>query len=139
MSKQEVYGAQSEYEAALAAYEAYRTEHKDIIDDHDHLAVALGEALERYKSTLRENHTLTGRNVGGFSVSVPRTYDVDKLKKLMGDAAEPYIKITEAVDSKAFETGVKEAKIPRSVADEVVGSGTPRITGGPKPPSIYQR
>lgn len=139
MSKQEVYGAQSEYEAALATYEAYRTEHKDIIDDHDHLAVALNEALERYKSAIRENHSIMGKTLGGFTVSVPRVYDVEKLKKLMGDEAMPYIKTTETIDSKAFEAGVKAAKIPHTVVDEVVGQGTPRITGGPKPPSIYQR
>lgn len=139
MSKQEVFGAQSAYETALAAYEAHRTQNKDVIEDHDHLAVQLSEALETLKNALRENQPHFGKAFGGFSISVPRVYNVEKLKQLMGDDAVPYIKTTESVDSKAFEEGVKAEKIPQDVVDKVVEQGTPRISGGPKPPTIYQR
>lgn len=139
MSKQEVFGAQSAYEAALAAYEAHRAHNKDIIEEHDHLAVQLAESLEALKSALRENHQHFGSAFSGFTISVPRTYDVEVLKKLMGDDAEPYIKTVESVDTKAFKEGVKQNRIPKNVEDKVVGEDTPRIIGGPKPPSIYQR
>lgn len=139
MSKQDVYAAQSAYESALATYEAFREEHKDVIDDHDHLAVLLAESLDAYKNTLRENHALFGKKVGAFTVTVPKTYDVEVLRKRLGKGADPYLKVSYSVDSKLFEDAVEKGRVARDVADDVVGSGTPRVSGGPKAPSIYQR
>lgn len=139
MSKQDVIAAQSAYDAALATYEAFRKEHMDIIEEHDHLAVLLGEAIEALKNALRENHTLVGKNFGSFKVSVPREYDAEVLKKLLGSQADDYLKVKYMVDSRAFEDAVAKGRITRTVADQVVTTGSPRITGGPKAPSIFER
>lgn len=139
MSKQEVFAAQASYEASLAAYEAHRHENKDIIEEHDHLAVALGEALEELKSKLRENYQLFGSQFGSFSISVPRKYSYEKLKQLLGDSAEPYTVTRYTVNADAFNEAVKNGIIKPEVADEVIGKDSPRISGGPKPPSIFQR
>lgn len=140
MSKQEVFAAQAAFDSALATYEAFRAQHSDIIEEHDHLALALGESLELLKTALRNNHTLVGKQFASFTISVPKKYDYEALKAAIGsDAAEKYAKITYAVDSKAFEEAVKDARIPQDVVDEVVRTDTPRISGGPKPPTIFQR
>lgn len=139
MSKQEVFAAQAAFDSALATYEAFRASHSDLIEEHDHIALALGESLEMLKTALRDNHTLVGKQFGSFTISVPKKYDYEALKAALGAAAEAYAKVSYAVDSKAFEEAVKAAKIPQDVVDEVVRTDTPRISGGPKPPSIFQR
>lgn len=139
MSKQEVFAAQAAFDSALATYEAFRATHSDLIEEHDHIALALGESLEMLKTALRDNHTLVGKQFGSFTISVPKKYNYEALKAALGAAAETYAKISYAVDSKAFEEAVKAAKIPQDVVDEVVRTDTPRISGGPKPPSIFQR
>lgn len=139
MSKQEVFAAQAAFDSALATYEAFRAKNSDLIEEHEHLALALGEALELLKTALRDNHTLVGKQFGSFTISVPKKYDYEALKAALGAGAEPYTKVSYAVDSKAFEEGVKAARIPQDVVDEVVRTDTPRISGGPKPPSIFQR
>ncbi len=139
MSKQEVFAAQAAFEGSLATYEAFRADNVELIEQHEHLALALNEALEVLKTALRDNNTLVGKQFGGFSISVPREYDYDALKAALGDEAAAYTKTTYSVDSKAFEEAVKAAIIPQEVAAAVVGKGTPRVSGGPKPPSIFQR
>lgn len=139
MSKQSVYAAQAAFDSALATYEAFRATHSDIIEEHDHLALALSESLEMLKAELRENHTLVGKQFGSFTISVPKKYDYDALKAALGDDAEDYAKVAYSVDSKKFEEGVKAGRIPNDVVDEVVRNDTPRISGGPKPPAIFQR
>lgn len=139
MSKQEVYGAQSAYDMALATYEAFRLENKDVIEEHDHLAVALTESLEQLKTTLRENQPHFGKSFAGFTISTPKKYDVEKLKSELGDESKPYIKTKESVDSDAFEKAYKDAHVTQDTYDAVVSTDTPRISGGPKPPSIFQR
>ncbi len=139
MSKQAVYAAQSAYESALATYEAFRETHRDIIEEHDHLAVMLAESLEAYKNELRENYKLVGKTAGPFKVSVPKIYDVEALKAHLGAKASGYLKVSESVDSKLFEDAINKGRIDRKVAEDVIGDGTPRITGGPKAPTIYQR
>ncbi len=139
MSKQDVYAAQSAFDSALATYEAFREENKDVIEEHDHLAVMLHESTEALKNALRENHELVGKQVGSFKVSVPRSYDAEVLRKLLGKSADPYLDVKYSVDSKAFDSAVESGKIDRSVADQVIGNGTPRISGGPKAPTIFQR
>jgi len=139
MSKQEVYGAQSAYDMALAAYEAFRLQNKDVIEEHDHLAVALAESLEQLKSALRENQKHFGKSFAGFTITTPKKYDVEALKRELGVEAKPYLKTKETVDSETFEKAFKDAHISQDVYDAVVGTDTPRISGGPKPPSIFQR
>lgn len=139
MSKQEVYGAQSQYDMALATYEAFRLQHKDVIEEHDHLAVQLAEALEYLKTQMRENQKHIGKSFAGFTLVVPKKYDVNALKKELGDEAEAYIKKKESVDSETFEKAFKAAQITQSTYDAVVGDDSPRVMGGPKPPSIFQR
>lgn len=139
MSKQEVFAAQAAFESAQATYEAFRADHVDIIEEHEHLALAFGEALELFKETLRNNTEFVGKQFGSFNISVPRQYDYEALKSAIGDDAEKYANVTYKVNSKAFEEAVKAEIIPQEVVDEVVGKGSPRITGGPTPPTIYQR
>lgn len=139
MSKQDVYAAQAAYDSALATYEAFRKEHADVIEEHDHLAVLLHEATEAVKHALRENHELVGKQLGPFKITVPRRYDADVLRKLLGKKADPFLIVKYGVDSKAFDAAVDSGKIERSIADQVVGTDTPRVSGGPKAPSIFQR
>lgn len=140
MSKQDVFAAQSAYDSALATYEAFRAKNMDVIEEHDHLAVLLGESIEVLKNALRENHTLVGKSFGSFKVSVPREYDAEELRKALGAKnAEPYLKVKYSVDSKAFDEALAKGRIDRSIADKVVSTGSPRITGGPKAPSIFER
>lgn len=139
MSKQSLYAAQSAYESSLATYEAFRTQNADVLDEHDHLAVSLAESLEVLKNELRDNAATIGKKFGSFTISVPRVYDVEALRKNLGKKADPYVKVVESVDSKSFEQAIEKGLIDRSVEEAVVGNGTPRISGGPKPPSIFQR
>lgn len=139
MSKQDVYAAQAAFEGALATYEAFRAQHADVLDEHDHLAVLFSESLEAYKNTLRENAAIMGKTVGSFSISIPKSYDADELRRLIGPKADPYLITKYSIDSKKFEEAVDKGYIDRKVADQVVGHGSPRINGGPKAPSIYQR
>lgn len=139
MSKQEVIAARSSYEHVLNTYEAFRSDHADVIDEHDHLAVQLSEELERLKSVLRENEAVIGGTYGEFKISVPRKYDVEALKNLLGSEATFFIKTKETVDSDMFEKAVKNATVSQDVYDAVVGKDTPRIIGGPKVPTIFQR
>lgn len=139
MSKQDVYAAQAAYESNLATYEAFRAQHADVLEEHDHLVVLFSESLEAYKNTLRDNAAIMGKTVGSFSISVPRSYDAEELRRLLGAKADPYVNTKYTVDSKKFEEAVEKGFIDRSVAEQVVGQGSPRITGGPKAPSVYQR
>ena len=139
MSKQEVYAAQAAYESALATYEAFRAKYADLIEEHDHLALALGESLELMKSKLRDNHSLIGSKFGGFKISVPRKYSYEALCNALKDNADNYVKVSYSVDSKRFEEAIKAGVIPQEVADAVVTDDTPRVLGGPKAPGIYQR
>lgn len=139
MSKQDVYAAQAAYESSLATYEAFRAQHQDVLEEHDHLVVLFSSALEAYKNTLRENAAIMGKTVGSFSISIPKSYDADELRRLLGKKADPYVQTKYSVDSKKFEEAVEKGHIDRSVAEQVVGHGAPRITGGPKAPSVYQR
>lgn len=139
MSKQDVYAALSAYESNLAAYEAFRADHQDVLEEHDHLAVLFAESLEAYKNTLRDNAAIMGKTVGSFSVSIPKSYDANELRRLLKDKADPYVNVKYTVDSKKFEEAVDKGYIARDVAEQVVGFGSPRISGGPKAPSIYQR
>lgn len=139
MSKQAVYAAQAAFDSAQAAYEAFRKQHEDVLDEHDHLAVAFTDALEVLKTALRDNAATLGKNFGSFTISVPKEFNADALRDQLGDAADPYLKVKYTVDSKKFEDAVESGAVSRSVADEVIGQGSPRISGGPKPPSIYQR
>lgn len=139
MSKQEVYAAQASYETAQAAYEAFRSKHADIIEEHDHLALAFYEALEAVKTALRNNHTLVGNKFGSFKVSVPRKYNYEALREVLKDSADDYVKVSYSVDSKRFEEALKAGVLPQEVGDAVITDDTPRVLGGPKPPSIYQR
>lgn len=139
MSKQEVYAAQAAYDSSIATYEAFRAKYTDIVEEHDHLALALSESLEILKAALRANHSLVGSQFGSFKISVPRKYDYDALHAALGAQAKQYAKITYAVDSKKFELGVKENHISAEVVAAVVSDDTPRVLGGPKAPAIYQR
>jgi hypothetical protein len=139
MSRQSLYAAQAAYESSLATYEAFRLQHTDVLDEHDHLAVSLSESLEVLKNELRDNAATVGKKFSSFTISVPRIYDVEALRKSLGKKADPFVKTVESVDSKRFEEAVEKGLIDRSVEEAVVGSGTPRISGGPKPPSIFQR
>ena len=139
MSKQEVYAAQAAYESSLAAYEAFRSKHADIVEEHDHLALALSEALEVLKTVLRNNHTLIGTKFGSFKISVPRKYNYEALCEALQDNAENYTKVSYSVDSKRFEEALKAGVLSQDVADAVITDDTPRVLGGPKAPGIYQR
>lgn len=139
MSKQEIYAAQAAYDSALAAYEAFRAAHVDLIEEHDALALNLSETLESLKRTLQANPNLIGRQFGPFKVSIPRKFDYEALQAALGDAAENYAKIKYSVDSKKFDEDVKSGVIPQQVVDAVVSDDTPRILGGPTAPAIYQR
>jgi hypothetical protein len=139
MSKQEVYAAQAAYESSLAAYEAFRAKHNDVVEEHDHLALALSESLEVLKTALRNNHTLVGSKFGSFKISVPRKYSYEALCEALKDNADNYAKVSYSVDSKRFEEAIKAGIISQDVADAVVTDDTPRVLGGPKAPGIYQR
>lgn len=139
MSKQEVYAAQAAYESSLAAYEAFRSKHTDIVEEHDHLALALSEALEVLKTVLRNNHTLIGTKFGSFKISVPRKYNYEALCEALQNNAENYTKVSYSVDSKRFEEALKAGVLSQDVADAVITDDTPRVLGGPKAPGIYQR
>lgn len=138
MSKQEVYGAEAAYQSARAAFEEFRLEHKDVFEEYDHLTVALKESLEDYKSKLRENAHLFSSQVGGFSISVPRKFSYEELRKSLGDDAEPYTITKYSVNSEMFDKAHKDGKISDAVYDKVVSKDNPRISGGPKVPEIYQ-
>lgn len=140
MSKQDVFAAQAAYDSALATYEAFRANHNDVIEEHDHLALALGESVESLKTTLRNNWTLVGKQFADFKISVPKKYNYEALRAALGDGeAERYAKISYAIDSKAFEEAVKKNRIAQEVVDAVVSNDTPRILGGPKAPTLFQR
>lgn len=140
MSQQEVIAARSSYEAALSTFEAFRQQHEDVLEEYEHLAVQLNDEIERLKGVLRENQANVGSVFGEFKISVPKKYDVDALKGALGeDEAARFIKTKETIDSDAFEKAVKNGVVRQDVYDAVVGKDTPRISGGPKAPTIFQR
>lgn len=140
MSKQDVFAAQAAFDSALATYEAFRAKNNDLIEEHDYLALALSESLEVLKTQLRGNYTLVGKQFASFKISVPKKYNYDALKAAIGDEeAACYATIKYSMDSKKFEEAVAKRLFPKDVLDEVVQDDTPRISGGPKPPSIFQR
>lgn len=139
MSKQDVYAAQSAYESALASYEAFRATNQDVLEEHDFLVVQLTDSLEQYKNAMRENAAIMGKNIGSFSISIPKTYDATALRKLLGSKADPYLETKYSVNSREFEDAVNRGLVDRAIADQVIGRGSPRITGGPRIPTVYQR
>jgi hypothetical protein len=140
MSKQDVFAAQAAFDSALATYEAFRAKNNDLIEEHDYLALALNESLEVLKTQLRGNYELVGKQFAGFKISVPKKYNYDALKAAIGDAqAEGYAVVKYSVDSKKFEEAIAKRMFSKDILEEVISDDTPRITGGPKPPSIFQR
>lgn len=139
MSKQEVYAAQAAYDSSLATYEAFRAKHNDVIEEHDHLALALSESLEVLKNALRNNSQLLGSQFGSFKIVPSRKYNYEALRDALGADAEVYTKTTHAVDSAKFEEAVKKGILDQEIVDTVVSPGTTRILGGPVAPVIYQR
>jgi hypothetical protein len=142
MTKKSAFAAKTAYESALAAYEAFRTQHQDVLEEHDHLAVALAEAHEELKREFRENHSILGQSFAGMRISVPRNLDPTPLVEEMGEEEVeklPFIKKKYTIDSKAFDEAMRHGLIAADLAEMVVSEGAPRITGGPKKlPTIYQ-
>jgi hypothetical protein len=142
MSKQTAFAAKTAYEQALAQYEAFRAEHADVFEEHDHLAVALQEAFDAMKNEYKENHKILGRQFAGMKLSVPRELKVDVLIEELGeDEVEKFsfVKKKLSIDAKEWDKAVSAGVIDRSLAEKVEGEGSPRITGGPRSlPTIYQ-
>lgn len=142
MSKQSAYAAKAAYEQALASYEAFRKQHEDVFDEHDHLAVALSEAHEVLKQEFKDNKSLLGKNFAGMNIAVPRELSAEVLIEELGEEEVerlPFIKKKYSIDAKQFDAYVAAGKMGRELADKVIGEGSPRITGGPKKlPVIYQ-
>jgi hypothetical protein len=142
MSKQSAYAAKTAYEQTLAQYEAFRAQHRDVLEEHDHLAVALSEAHEELKREFKDNYKMLGSNFAGMRLSVPRELRAEVLIEELGeDAVErlPFIKKKLTIDARKFDQAVSDGLIERDLADRAVFDGSPRVSGGPKAlPTIYQ-
>ena len=142
MSKQSAFAAKTAYESAVANYEAFRAQNKDLLDEYEHLAVALSVACEELKREFKENRHILGKHFAGMSVSVPRELDPTPLIEELGEEEFerlPFVKKKYSIDSRAFQKAVEDGLIARDLAEKVEVEGSPRITGGPKKlPNIYQ-
>jgi hypothetical protein len=122
----------AKFEGARAALEKFRKDNPDYADQYDALRDSYNGALKSVKTVFKDLYPKIGKSYGEWKISLPRKVDAEMLLELMGEEAQPLVRVEYKIDLKAYDKAVERGDIPGDIVAAVESEGAPRVTGGPK-------
>lgn len=109
----------AKFEAARESLNAFRTKHSRLIEEYESLISDYNSSIENVKTVYREKSDAIGPRLGDFKLQQKNMVSPDKLVEILGDQAEPYVKVKYSIDRPAYDKAVATGDIPDAVRDSV--------------------
>ncbi len=112
---------------------SFRQKHQLLLSEYDELIERYNESVRSTKALVKDNESILGDGVDGFSIIRQRAIDPDLIMALVPNW-EPYV--TEAmvrtVDRKAWDRDVAAGIIPQAFVEQVELPGTIAVRSPPE-------
>lgn len=123
--------ALSDYQQAEAEFLGFREANASILTAYEDRRRETEECSKRVKNSVAK-HFAAGRIpnfVFGFKASTVREIDVNKFIDLMtAEGLDPAPLLKYSITLSAFDAAVESGAIPRSIAKQVIGESSPRVS-----------